>query len=624
MATNEIVQTYLQFPESIRQSPGMYVGATNEPSLIWREVFDNAVDCAVDPKLGNDTVLSIVEDTFFLVKDNGPGLPCYIDTSVENEPIPACLGIFTRLHYGSKSGADASAATSGLHGIGVTATNALSSYMSVIINLRRVVKAGRAVSPVFDVDDDIAVLLFERGILTSMESKKYTDWHIKGVPSLSDDFGTLIIVQPDPEIWATTRPQINPIVPALIKSSLKSRGTKCDLSINGEEIKPFTLQQAFPKAEFLLDLVHSFSGSINGLNFEAAFAYCKTWDTASTGSVNGNPALQGPHVNACIGGVSKAMSDMHASLSARDCKPALRCFVQVSGTGKFRYDSQTKSRLSEIKGVSTQALTQAITTALLESLKGSAAKKQLKQIVEVLFQYKKASGNVALNESIASDIQTAEGGASLRGEGVKIFDLVKPNRKTSELFLVEGLSAAGSLVNLRDKTVHAILPLRGKIINTAKASTERAFDNKEVKTLFRVLGCGVESVNFKLSAMRYNKVIIGCDSDPDGSNIRALILAAFCRYAPQLIEEGRVYALITPLYKQNDKYIYAEADLDRNKAFKRFKGLGALENKDVTATIFGPDRHLIQMTADDIAGAINLIGQGGPKKRLMQARGFIE
>ncbi len=619
-------QRYAQFPENVRDSPGVYVGSVEEPSLIFREMFDNGVDLALDPKIGNDKVEAVVEDDFIFVKDNGPGMPLYTDTSVESDPIPACVGIFTRLHYGSKSGNDATAVQVGTHGMGAAACNALAESLFCVINIRRVVESGREVDPMFDTEDDLAILHFERGILISAWSTTFKKQpKIEGMPRFRDDFGTAVLVRPDPQIWESTKADINPIVPALIKSNLDSKKVKCKLVINGTEVEPLTLSKAFPKAKLREDFEFSFSGEVDGISYDITLGFAESWDHTGMGSVNGAPALQGPHLNSSINGISKAISTFHKSLTQADCKPGLRTFIQVSGVGRFRYDSQTKARLAEIKGLSTKKLTDDIADTFLESIKGKKAVGFIRRWVDTLFEYKKKSGSVELHDKIASEVQTSDANGNLRGEGTKVFEATGKNVEDKELFLVEGLSAAGGLVQARDKKKHAVLPLRGKIINTASADMKKSFDNKEVKTLLRILGCGVEGINFDIDALRYGKILISTDADSDGLNIAALLLALFARFAPKLIEEGRIYVLLTPLYVQGGKFLFDDTELDRSKPFARKKGLGSLDQDQIVPAMLNEDtRRLIQVTPDDIPGVLDLVGTGEAKKKLMRERGLID
>lgn len=630
MTTNKIEkQTYLRFPESVRKNCSMYLGGTSEPSVSFREVFDNAVD-TITMGLGTTEVKAFVQDDYFLVTDNGPGLPLYTDTQVEGEEIPAAVGIFSRLHSGSKSGGTGMA-HGGLHGIGVAATCATSSSLIAIVNLKKRIKNdGKNLHKTFNKKHEIVIIEFNEGILSRCESAKKEDAGIE----LPDNFGTVVIVKPDPKIWSSVKPEIDPMTLALNKSNLLSSGIDAYLEFNGQEVRPFSMNMAFPKTEMRDKFLYEFQGtipheSLSSVNFTVQCSFAlDAWDNAGVGSANGMPALTGPHVNSAINGVSRGLAEMSNTLNATDCKASLRVFVQISAANRLRFDGQSKSRLADIEDLSSKALSSSIAAAFTESLKGKPKVREwFETLLKYLVEYKKASGNVELTEHLKDEIKTSTQG-TLGGEGSKFYEAAKQKDKNSELMIVEGDSALSNILKVRNKAhnagLHALLPLRGKIINTAKAEPERSFDNKEVKTLFRVMGAGIEGVNFDLKALRYGKVIIMADSDPDGASIQALLIAMFCRYAPEIIRAGRLFILVTPLYGQEGKYIFDEADLNRDKKFSRYKGLGALEPEHILDTIFGTERKLVRLTEDNMKAAIELVAKPAPKKALMKDAGLIK
>ena len=228
-------------------------------------------------------------------------------------------------------------------------------------------------------------------------------------------------------------------------------------------------------------------------------------------------------------------------------------------------------------------------------------------MLKYLHEYKKISGNVELTDALKDEIPTSKTGG-LGGDGSKFYEASKKKNPDSELMIVEGDSALSNILKVRNKAknagYHALLPLRGKIINTAKSDFEKAFKNKEIKTLFKVMGAGIEGVNFDIDALSYGKIIIMTDSDPDGAAICALLLAAFAKYAPEIIRAGRLYVMITPLYGQNKKYIFNEEDLDKDKSFARFKGLGSLEPEHILDVIFGDEINFVMLEEASTAFAM--------------------
>jgi DNA gyrase subunit B len=274
--------------------------------------------------------------------------------------------------------------------------------------------------------------------------------------------------------------------------------------------------------------------------------------------------------------------------------------------------------LVQIEGVNRVGIARAVETAFLETI--SAGK--LKTVRDHLMNYKQATGKMAVVDQVKNELST-EGNVGLGGEAAKVYDC-KQHGENSELYLVEGLSAAGGLLNTRDLNIHAVLPLKGKIMNGEKAGLDKAMSNNEIKAMFKILGCGIEGINFKMDKLRYGKICIATDADPDGKNIAALLVGVFTAFAPELIKAGKVVVIDTPLYQQDGKYIFAEEDLNRKGKYERFKGLGALTNDDVRKVVFGKQRHMLTLTDHkSIAEAGRLIASPGPKKKLMQDVGLL-
>ncbi|GIK65207.1 MAG: DNA gyrase subunit B [Chloroflexota bacterium] len=626
---------HLEGVEHVRKRPGMYVGGTDIRALhhLVYEVVDNSVDEALAGR-ASYVEITLHDDGSVSVIDDGAGIPVGIHPKAGISTLELVL---TRLGAGGKFDNKAYAVSGGLHGVGVSAVNALSSH------LRAEVKR----------EGKVWVQDFERG-------HPVTD--VKSVRKMKEGeiTGTTIHFMPDEEIFPERTFSYETLVNRFREISFLVSGLT--IAVRDERAKPFSHEMMF----YFEGGLRSFAQYLNRnrqslhpvvyaerevwfneddpekayrVGIEVAIQYTDGSTTTELAFANTiNTPDGGSHLTGLRSAITRTVNnyarkagflkDKEANFSSNDTLEGLTAIVSVKHPDP-QFESQTKVKLMnpEVQG----AVSSVLGDVFGEFLETNS--REARRIIEKCMLSKRARDAAAK----ARDLVRNSRGNLLENTTLpgKLADCSNSNPAETELFIVEGDSAGGSAKQGRDRHFQAILPLRGKILNTERARLDKILDNNEVRALISALGVGVGD-DFDLSKLRYHRIIIMTDADQDGSHITTLLLTLFFRYMTPLIQDGHLYIAQPPLYriavKNKVQYAYGEDDRDRILAelntekatLQRFKGLGEMNPDQLWDTTMNPEnRTLLQVHIDDLAIADQtfdmLMGSSvPPRKRFIQ------
>ena len=587
--------------EAVRKRPGMYIGSTGAKGLhhLVYEIVDNSIDEALAGYCKTIHV-TIQQDNSIMVEDDGRGMP------VDNHPklgIPAVEVIHTVLHAGGKFGGGGYKVSGGLHGVGASVVNALSTHMEVEIKR----------------NGNIYKQCYEKGKTVSKldiigESKKT---------------GSKTTFWPDPEIFETTVFDFATLEHRLREMAFLNKGIKIIFKDEREGqkrsetfhyeggIKEFVKFQNQNKTPLHPDIIY-FEISKETCEVEIAMQYTDSYSELILGYANNiNTTDGGTHIVGFKSALTRVFNDYGKKnkilkdndvLSGEDVREGLTAIVSVK-LAEPQFEGQTKAKLGnpEIRGFVETSTNENLTAFLEEN------PAQAKIIVEKCI--KAARAREAARK--ARDLTRRKGALESFSLPGKLADCSEKDPALSEIFLVEGDSAGGSAKDGRDRKRQAILPLRGKILNVEKARLDRILSSEEIKNMITAFGCGIGE-DFNLEKLRYHKIIIMTDADVDGAHIRTLLLTFFYRYMKPLIEEGYLYAAPPPLYQVNKGkevyYTYSEeeqtklmtdiADKPGKPDIQRYKGLGEMDAEQLWETTMDfKHRTLVQITLEDSAAA---------------------
>lgn len=602
--TNEYGASQIQVLEgleAVRQRPGMYIGSTGTKGLhhLVYEIVDNSVDEALAGYCKNIKI-TIQKDNSIKVEDDGRGMP------VDKHPkmgIPAVEVIHTVLHAGGKFGGGGYKVSGGLHGVGASVVNALSTRMEVEIK-----RNGK-----------IYMLAFEKG-------KTVEKLHEIGE---SKKTGSTTIFWPDPDIfdevdfdYSTLQHRfremafLNKGVNITLKDE-RAKGKKDVFHYEGG-IKEFVKHININKEIIHPDIIY-YEVSEKDREVEIAMQYTDKYNEMIQAYANNIATPEGGyHLSGFKSALTRVFNDYarknkflkenEDNLAGEDIREGLTAIISVKLTNP-QFEGQTKTKLgnSEMKGF-VETATNEYLAAFLEQNPN-----QSKSILEKCIKAKNAR-EAARKARDLTRRKSALDSMSLPG---KLADCSEKDPKLSEIFLVEGDSAGGSAKQGRDRIRQAILPLRGKILNVEKARLDKILNSDEIKNMITAFGCGIGH-DFDIEKLRYHKIIIMTDADVDGAHIRTLLLTFFYRYMTPLIENGHIYAAQPPLFKtvkqRKTYYTYSEKEQDRlmeqlneqpGKAeIQRYKGLGEMDFHQLWETTMDYNhRTLIQITLDDATAA---------------------
>ncbi len=588
--------TVLEGLEPVRKRPGMYIGGVGSAGLhhlVW-ELVDNAVDEAMNGYASEITVTLHSDGRSVTVQDNGRGVP--VDMHPKHKRSALEL-IYSTLHAGGKFEGDNYKTAGGLHGVGASVVNALSSRL--VVTVKR--------------DGKQWQMEFSRG---KPKTKLTRLGNARGS-------GTEVFFHPDPTIFPKTDFNPDTIRERLEVASFLHKGLKIHFNDEANGTRQ-TFHHVEGIAEFLDRLleqrkakpVHDKAFLLfrdNGARIEVALRWSEATDEHVQSYVNGIPTgAGGTHENGLRSGITKAMRnyiDTHklaprgVNITGEDIREGIVGILSVF-IGDPQFQGQTKDRLNNPEMQS--SVDGAVRPALEQWLNSNRSIAE-QIVMRIVLAARAREASRAASAAVTRKTATS-GRLTLPG---KLSDCTSNDRKNTELFIVEGDSAGGSAKQGRDRTLQAVLPLRGKVLNTESVPLNKVLENKELADLVTALGCGVGKT-FDLGKLRYQRVILLADADSDGHHITTLLLTFFFRHMTDLIKENKVFVAVPPLYRIDigkETYWAAEEQdktriLARHKGSRaevtRFKGLGEMMPKVLWETTLNPKtRRLLQVSIQD-------------------------
>ena len=591
--------------EAVRKRPGMYIGTTSENGLhhcVW-EIVDNAIDEALAGYCDTITV-SILPDNVIRVTDNGRGIPVGI---VDKTGVSALETVYTKLHAGGKFGEGGGYKVSGgLHGVGASVVNALSSWLTVEVH-----KEG-----------GIYKIRFENGGHTVQPCTRVGD---------CEDSGTMVEFKPDGTIFKeTTVFKYETIRNRIRQMAFLNKGVRIIVSDKRDEnpehhvsetfhykggIKEYVTYLNSSKTAMSEDVIYG-EGKLDDVYVEVAmqyndtytpnvYSFCNNISTTDHGTHEEGFRLALTRTINKYARDAKVLKEKDDNFNQDDCREGLTAIISIKHKDP-QYEGQTKGRLGnfEVRKIVSEIFGQAFERFLQEN----------PRVAKLIMDKVSIAAKAREKAKLAREAVRKDPGMELASLPGKLADCSSTNPEECELYIVEGDSAGGSAKNGRDRKTQAILPLRGKILNVEKAQMRRIYDNAEVGSLIKAIGGGVQD-EFDTSKIRYHKVVIMTDADVDGAHIRILLLTFFFRFMKPLLEQGYVYIAQPPLYKasrgKKDYYCYNDEQLEvlkrklgpeaaKRLSIQRYKGLGEMDAHQLWETTMDPARRkMVRVSMED-------------------------
>ena len=608
--------------EAVRKRPGMYIGSVSTKGLnhLIYEMVDNAVD---EHLAGYCSEIHVVleKDGSCTVSDNGRGVP----VGMHAKGLPAARIVYTTLHAGGKFDDSAYKTSGGLHGVGSSVVNALSSYMDVEISREGYVHHDRY-------ERGIPVIELEDGLLPRIAKTRKT--------------GTKVNFLPDDTIFEKTRfrgeevksrmhetAYLNPSLTIIYEDRRGSEPEKITYH-EPDGILGF-IKELNEKKEIIHEPVY-FKGEAEGIEVEAAFQYVNEFHENVLGFCNNiYNAEGGTHLTGFKTTFTTVMNqyarelgilkEKDSNFTGADIRNGMTAIISIKHPDP-RFEGQTKTKLDNPDAA--KAVSKVTNDEIVRYFD-----RNLENLKKVLSCAEKAAKIRKTEERAKTNLLTKQK-YSFDSNG-KLANCESRDASKCEIFIVEGDSAGGSAKTARDRMYQAILPIRGKILNVEKASIDKILANAEIKTMINAFGCGFSEGygnDFDISKLRYNKIIIMADADVDGAHISTLLLTLFYRFMPELIYEGHVYIAMPPLYKAmpskgREEYLYDDKALEQyrkthkgNFTLQRYKGLGEMDAAQLWETTLNPETRILKKVeiedariASDITGL--LMGPDVPPRK---------
>ncbi|AGY80782.1 DNA gyrase subunit B [Carnobacterium inhibens subsp. gilichinskyi] len=584
--------------EAVRKRPGMYIGATSSEGLhhlVW-EIVDNSIDEAL-AGFADEINLSIEKDESIIVMDNGRGIPVDIQAKTGR---PALETVFTILHAGGKFGGGGYKVSGGLHGVGSSVVNALSTTLDVYVYK----------------DEKIYHQQYAQGkVVHDVEVIGETDKH-----------GTTVHFVPDPEIFKeTVEFNFDKLATRVRELAFLNKGLKITIEDKREDKENF-LEYHYEGGiksyvEFLnenkvvlYDEPIFLEGEQQGITVEVAMQHTDGYHSNLLSFANNIHTYEGgthefgfktalTRVINDYAKKNKLIKENEENLTGEDVREGLTIVLSIKHPDP-QFEGQTKTKLgnSEARTITDRLFSSHFEKFLMEN----------PQVARQIVEKGLLAARARLAAKRAREVTRKKSGLEISNLPGKLADCSSKDPSISELFIVEGDSAGGSAKQGRSRLFQAILPIRGKILNVEKATLDRILANEEIRSLFTAMGTGFGN-DFDVSKARYHKLVIMTDADVDGAHIRTLLLTLFYRYMRPVVEAGYVYIAQPPLYqvRQGKKMVYLDSDeeldnylkeipLSPKPAIQRYKGLGEMDAEQLWETTMNPEnRRMLQVTVDD-------------------------
>jgi len=592
--------------EAVRKRPGMYIGSTSSAGLhhlVW-EIVDNSIDEAL-AGFATHIEIDITKENHIRVTDDGRGIPVDIQ---EKTGRPAVETVFTVLHAGGKFGGGGYKVSGGLHGVGASVVNALST--------------------------DLTVQVFKEGNIYEQSYKRGAVLDDLKIIGKTDKHGTSVYFVPDPEIFQeTTEFDFDKLANRVRELAFLNKGLKLTITDFREEepvrksfcyeggIKSY-VEHLNKSKQVLFEEPIYVEGEQDGIQVEVAMQYTSGYHTNLLSFTNNIHTYEGgTHESGMKTALTRVINDYarrqklmkenEEKLSGEDVREGLTAVISIKHPDP-QFEGQTKTKLgnSEARTITDRLFSTHFDKFLMEN----------PQVARKIVEKGILASKARLAAKRAREVTRKKSGLEISNLPGKLADCSSNDPTISELFIVEGDSAGGSAKQGRSRHFQAILPIRGKILNVEKATLDKILANEEIRSLFTAMGTGFGG-DFDLSKARYQKLVIMTDADVDGSHIRTLLITLFYRYMRPAVEAGYIYIAQPPLYKlkqgKNEYYIQNDKELEEKlkelpahpkPQLSRYKGLGEMDAEQLWETTMNPEnRSMLQVSVEDAAEADQIL-----------------
>ena len=592
--------------EAVRKRPGMYIGSTSSAGLhhlVW-EIVDNSIDEAL-AGFATHIEIEITKENHIRVTDDGRGIPVDIQ---EKTGRPAVETVFTVLHAGGKFGGGGYKVSGGLHGVGASVVNALST--------------------------DLTVQVFKDGNIYEQSYKRGAVLEDLKIIGTTDKHGTSVYFVPDPEIFQeTTVFEFDKLANRVRELAFLNKGLKLTITDYRPEepvkksfcyeggIKSY-VEHLNKSKQVLFEEPIYVEGEQDGIQVEVAMQYTSGYHTNLLSFTNNIHTYEGgTHESGMKTALTRVINDYarrqklmkenEEKLSGEDVREGLTAVISIKHPDP-QFEGQTKTKLgnSEARTITDRLFSTHFDKFLMEN----------PQVARKIVEKGILASKARLAAKRAREVTRKKSGLEISNLPGKLADCSSNDPTISELFIVEGDSAGGSAKQGRSRHFQAILPIRGKILNVEKATLDKILANEEIRSLFTAMGTGFGG-DFDLSKARYQKLVIMTDADVDGSHIRTLLITLFYRYMRPAVEAGYIYIAQPPLYKlkqgKNEYYIQNDKELEEKlkelpahpkPQLSRYKGLGEMDAEQLWETTMNPEnRSMLQVSVEDAAEADQIL-----------------